>query len=397
MKEVTTALKRSRFAIACFYFMQGLVFASWASRIPNIKTALGVPDNHWGSILFAIPIGQFVTMQISGYCVDRFSSKKVMPIAAIAYGIGLIVLGFANSAWILTACLFFFGVFANFCNISINTQGVNIEKLYPHPIMASFHGAWSLAGFSGSAIAMLMLKLKLTPLEHFVIIAILTTLNCLINTKYLLADEVQLKKEKTIKAKLTFKEKINATITKLIPNKTILQLGIIAFFAMACEGAMFDWSGVYFEKIVHAPAKLILLGYSSFMLMMATGRFIGDRLVMRFGRKRLMQCNGILIFIGLMIAISFPTIIAAAIGFALVGLGVSTNVPNVYSVGGELKDMSPTVAIASISGISFLGFLIGPPMIGYISGALGLKYAYGVICLFGLTISFIVTKLKVLK
>lgn len=372
---------RVRFAVSSFYFFQGLCFASWASRIPDIKTALMLSDGAMGSILFALPAGQMCTMPISGYLVGKYGSKTIMHFALPLYSLAMILLSLCTSSWQLAGALFLFGVTGNFCNISVNTQGVNAERMYHKPIMASFHGAWSLAGFIGALIGLLMGALHFSPTPHFVIISALAFISTYSNIKYLVGDSVPKEKKKFFSK----------------PDALILQLGIIGFFAMSCEGAMFDWSGVYFKDIVGAKGAWISLGYACFMIMMAAGRFIGDKLVAKIGKRRIMQLNGIMIATGLLIAIVFPYVPTAALGFLLVGFGVSTNIPNVYSLVGEQSKMSPSAALAAISSISYLGFLLGPPVIGYISELLNLRISYALIAVFGLMISVMVTRLKVIK
>jgi MFS family permease len=165
---------------------------------------------------------------------------------------------------------------------------------------------------------------------------------------------------------------------------------------MAAEGTMFDWSGVYFKDVVEAPRSLIILGYASFMIMMATGRFFGDRIIAKVGRKKLLQTSGIFILTGLMISVLFPYIITATLGFIIVGLGVSSIIPTVYSTAARATKIAPGMALASVSGIGFFGFLMGPPLIGYIAELANLRYSFAVVALFGLCITMIVTKLKVM-
>ncbi len=139
-----------RLSVSTFYFLQGLVFASWACRIPDIKNALGLNDADLGSVLFAVPVGQMSAMALSGYLVGRCGSRRILIAASIFYPAVLVYLGMASSFWELAAGLFFFGVAANLTNISVNTQGVGVERLYQCSIMARFHGLWSLAGFFGA-------------------------------------------------------------------------------------------------------------------------------------------------------------------------------------------------------------------------------------------------------
>ena len=288
--------------------------------------------------------------------------------SATGYPLTLVFLGAVQHSWQLAAVLFVFGLFGNLFNISVNTQAVGVEALYKRPIMASFHGTWSLAGFSGAAIGTLAVSGSLAPLYHFALICSAVILALLVTRTYLLPTDAG-KSSQPIFAK---------------PDAAILKLGLIAFGSMVCEGTMFDWSGVYFQKVVMVPEQQITLGYVAFMSTMAGGRFIGDRLTARLGAKRMLQCSGLVIAVGLFTAVLFPTVIPATAGFLLVGIGVSSVVPLVYSSAGKSKTMLPGVALAAVSTIGFFGFLFGPPLIGFIAQAASLRVSFSVIACFGL-------------
>ncbi|MGR3809940.1 MFS transporter [Jiulongibacter sp. NS-SX5] len=373
---------RVRFAVSAFYFFQGLCFASWASRIPDIKSALMLSDGAMGSILFALPAGQMLTMPFSGYLASTYGSKKIMHFAPPMYALAMVLLSLATSPVQLAIALFIFGITGNISNIAINTQAVVAEKMYRRPIMASFHGSWSLAGFAGALIGLLMGVLQLSPMYHFMMVAVVAIGSTILNSHYLLADVSSPAEKKKFFTK---------------PDGFLLSLGVIGFFAMSCEGAMFDWSGVYFKDVLGATGGLVTLGYASFMIMMTSGRFVGNKVIAKFGQKRLMQINGALIAVGLLIAVVYPTIPTAVIGFLMVGFGVSTNIPIVFSMTGSHKGMPPSKALAAVSSISYLGFLLGPPMIGYISEVFNLRISYLLIAVFGVMISLLVSRMKVMK
>lgn len=267
------------------------------------------------------------------------------------------------------------------CNIAVNTQAVNADILYAKPMLSTFHGVWSSAGFVGAFTGLWMLKFNITPYYHFCMVGIVVCMLVIIFNKYLLLTP-------TNKAAASFKR-----IRK--PDGLLLQLGLIGFLCLSCEGCMFDWSGVYFKQIVKAEGSLISVGYASFMIMMATGRFMGDRLAQKFSRKRMVQVSGVLIFTGMMIAVIFPYLLTATIGFLIVGLGVSTIIPLLYSTLGKANlHVSKSIAIATVSSFSFLGFLMGPPLIGYIAQIAGLQYSFSTIAFAGLGISFLIGKVK---
>jgi len=374
---------RIRLAVALFYFGQGLGFASWASRIPTIKTALNLSEGQLGTILLMLPIGQLLTMPVSAALVNKFGSHKVLPWAAFLYAIVILFIGFSSNAWFLGASLLFFGITGNLCNISVNTQGVLAEDLYGRSIMSSFHGAWSLAGFTGALIGLLTINFHINTIGHFIGIIILLIANILLNKQFLVVETG---------AKAEKKEKV-----KFKPDSLIIQLGIIGFFSMATEGAMFDWSGVYFNDVVRAPEKLVPLGYASFMIMMALGRFVGDAVIGRLGRQRTLQISGCLMFSGMLISVLFPNLWVCTLAFMLVGIGVACNVPTVYSVTGKHKTIPAGVALAMVSSISYLGFLVGPPLIGYVAELFSLRYSFALFSLFGFLMFIMTSRLKVFK
>ena len=373
-------LNRIRLGVAMFYFSMGLCFATWASRIPTIKTALHLGEGALGTILFALPVGQLTMMFFSGKLVTRFGSHRILPFSIFMYAFSLTNLGLAQNAWQLGLGLFVFGIFANLTNISVNTQGVYTEGLFKRTIMSSFHGMWSLAGFIGALVGLGMLTIELNTYSHFLIVATIMFFLVAFNFKFL------------IKAKQSVFHQKKKIFRK--PDRSLTLLGIIGFCSMASEGVMFDWSGVYFKEIIKVPGALAVLGYTSFMIMMASGRFLGDGLINKFGRIRVMQISGIMISSGLFTAVFFPFLIPSTIAFMFVGLGVSTIVPTLYSIAGKHPTIPTGEALTAVSGVSFLGFLMGPPVIGYIAELSSLRFSFAFIGIFGFVIALMVPRIK---
>ncbi|PBQ31379.1 MFS transporter [Sphingobacteriaceae bacterium] len=377
------SLKATRLGLCLFFFSYGLCFASWASRIPDIKNLLQLSDGQLGAILLMLPAGQLIAMPFSGRLVARFGSNKTVVIGIILYALALINIGLVTYPWQLFLSLFVFGMFGNMANISANTQAIGVEKMIGKPIMISFHGLWSVAGFTGAMIGIFMMTHNVSLLGHFCSVAALVICLVLIGKPFLVRGRSELKQSK------------KSFFTK--PDPELIKLGTIGFCSMASEGAMFDWSGVYFQKVVSAPPGLIILGYAAFMSTMAGGRFFGDSLVKKIGAKNLLQLSGFFIAGGLIISITFPTLLFATLGFLIVGFGVSSVVPTVYSSAGKAQNISPSMALAAVSSISFLGFLCGPPLIGYVSQLSNLRYSFGVIALLGFCTTLMVGRAKLIK
>ena len=368
-----------RIAVSAFFFMAGLTFATWASRIPDIKTQLQLSDARLGAILFALPAGLMTSLLFAGWLVARFGSRKILISGALLYPAVLVILGLAGNTWQLAFVLFLFGLSANLVNIAMNTQAVAVESMYGRSVMASFHGLWSMAGFSGAAIGTLMVSAHLTPRVHFAIIFLSAGLLALFFYKFTIPNDTGSAEPQPFFVK---------------PDRYILNLGLIAFCSMLCEGAMADWSGVYFQNIVKAPKEFITFGYVAFTAAMATGRFIGDSMVSKLGIKKVLQLSAVLIAAGLVMSILFPYLATAVTGFLLVGLGVSSIVPLIYSLAGKSGTMPPGLALAAVSSVSFLGFLIGPPLIGFISEAAGLRLSFAIIAVIGLCPALLANRVK---
>lgn len=361
-----------RVAVSASFLLQGLVFSTWASRIPTIQQQLHLSESELGGVLLAIPVGLLASLPLSGWLVARYGSRYVLVAGVLLYAAILPLLGLAATTPQLLGLLVVFGLASNMANISVNTQAVGVEALYGRSILASFHGIWSLAGFVGASLGTLLIGLHIAPAVHFAGMAVAIWLGVLLMRPYLLpTDQPRLADQPLF----------------VLPDKELLLLGILAFCSLLAEGTMFDWSGVYFKKIVQAPPARVGLGFAAFMSMMATGRFIADWFTNRFGRTKTLQLSGLLTTAGLSLAVALPSLVTAGLGFMLVGLGVSSVVPLVYSAAGRSRTMPAGVALAAVSTVGFAGFLLGPPVIGLVAGLSSLRVSFALIAVMGLAVA----------
>jgi MFS family permease len=369
---------RSRASISGLFFLHGLVFSSWGVRIPAIQEVHGLSEAALGTVLLTLPIGSLVSMPLAAALTSRFGSKKVLMTAIILYAFLLVGVGYVKTMESFMALLVIFGLISNMVNISLNTQAVGVEKLYGRSIMASLHGLWSLAGFVGGGIGAAMISFEIVPVKHFFVIMLCVISGALICMPNLLPDE----------------PKDHDHVEKLFhfPDRSLFLLGAICFFSLICEGTMFDWSGVYFKKVILAKGGWIGAGYTAFMTTMAGTRFVADRLREKLGTQKILLLSGVLVFSGLLISICFPTLPFAIIGFLLVGSGVSSVVPLVLSQAGKTKTMPAPAAIAAVSTTGYFGFLLGPPLIGWIAGVSSLRVSFLVIAIMGLGIAWLSQK-----
>ena len=362
-------LLRKRIAVAAYYFVPGVVFASWASRIPDVKQMLHLSNGQLGSVLFAIPIGQLLMMAFSGVLVSKFGSKKMILLAEVLYALVLFSMGSSSTVFQLILSLVAFGMMANLMNIATNTQACLVEKMYGRNIMSSFHGLWSLGGFSGGIIGAVFAN-TLLPIEaHFATIIAMSLVIIAVGFRFLV-DDATAKAEEEDVPKFSFR-----TIDPIL-----FLLGLMGFAGMFCEGTVYDWSGVYFSSVVKPDEAFIRAGYVAGMGAMTLGRFMADGFVTKYGPARVLKvCGGL---------------IPATLGFLLVGFGISSSVPICYSIAGKLGTIKASIAITIVSSISFFGFLVGPPVIGWLAEVSGLRMAISIAACLGLMIAFVATKVS---
>ncbi|MCC8425628.1 MFS transporter [Mucilaginibacter sp. UR6-11] len=368
-----------RIANAVFFFLSGFGYASWASRIPTIKHQLHLNDAQLGGVLFAMPIGLLLTLPVTGSLLGKYSSRRIMFFGSLFFAMVLALIGLAANVWQLVLVLFCFGVSRNLFNISTNAQAVAVQALYDRSIMANFHGIWSMAGFAGAAAGYFMVYYNIGASYHLLGVSVLLV----VFSFWFIKDTI-------------YQQPVPQPQKKLftLPDKSLLTFSLICFASMACENTLYDWSGIYFDKVVQVPKATATEGFVVYMIAMTLGRFIGDAGVNRFGIKNLLRFSGIFIFCGLLLAVLLPYPATAITGFILVGLGVSCIVPMVFQMAGKSTTMSSGTALASISSIGYLGFLMVPPFVGFIAEAWGLRWSFGLIALLGALVIVLVNNIR---
>lgn len=371
-----------RIAVSALFFLTGFCFASWASRVSAIQQKLHLSEGLLGFVLIAPPIGSMISMFVAGRLVNKYGSRQVLMVAGLLYGGILPTLGLVDSLWQLFSCLILFGFCGNVANIAVNTQAVQVEAMYGRPIMASFHGLWSTAGLTGGFIGSRMAANGIVPYQHFLFIMVIMIIIVGISIRFVIPQD------------MSSGEKHEDQPLFVFPKGILLMLGIIAFCSMICEGTMFEWSSVYFRTVIGVNEAQAVQSLTAFMSTMALFRFLSDKLTIRLGATRMLQLSGLFTAGGLLIAVLMPYYNMAIVGFLLVGAGVSAVVPLVYSAAGRSKVLSPGMALASVSTIGYLGFLAGPPLIGFIAEATSLRISFFVIALMGTCIAIMSNKVK---
>jgi MFS family permease len=373
------SIHKSRIGIGILFLLCGLNFATWATRIPDFKQLLHLSDAALGTVLMGLPIGSLVSLPLAGWLIAKYNSKIICLIAICLYVVVIPLIGFSTSALALFAGLFLFGMSGDILNIAVNTQVISLEKKTSKIMMSSFHAIFSVGLMLGALLGGLVVTFHIGFKAHFYGIALLNLLLIPSFYFFLLPDESTAKKN----------EESKSYIFNL--GTYLIILACIAFCGMLCEGAMADWISLYFAEKIKSNSLPNTIGFTSFAAAMVIGRLAGDYLSNKFQVKKILVINGILVAVGMVITLVFPQLIIKVVGCFIIGLGISTIVPLIYSKAGTQTRIAPSIAIAGVSSIAYVGFLLGPVLIGYIADIINLQYALVLLIILGLVSSAIAT------
>jgi MFS family permease len=371
-----------RLVTSIYFFISGFGYSTWASRIPSVQQHLHLNEAQLGAVLLCMPVGLIITLPFTGKLLGHFESRIIMVVGAIVFNLLLGLPGFLANTLQLVLVLFCFGSARNLMNLSLNTQAVDVQALYSRSILTTMHGIWSLAGFAGAGLGYLMVLFNVSTRWHLLGVSLILVAVTIICFPYTLEKKPVPQEKKPVFS---------------LPDKQMMKFALICFGSMACENIMYDWSGIYFLKVIHSSKAASIGAYVIYMVMMTIGRFGGDKLVGAIGIKRLLFYSGWLIFSGLMVVVLLPYQIIASVGFAMVGLGVSCIVPLVFSMAGKVKNVNTGQSLAAVSTIGYLGFLLVPPMVGFIAQATNLRWSFAVIALMSTVIIFNVAAIPDIK
>jgi MFS family permease len=362
-------LRRARIAVLGYFFVLGAATATWAARLPAIKTSLHLSDAGLGLALFAVPAGSVLTLAMSGRIVDALGAARVMRIAGLLVAAALVTIGLGPATGdlpLLIAALVWYGAVAGLLDVSMNTCGARLEVGYGRPIMSSLHAGYSIAGLAGAGIGGIFAWLALGPLPTFAAVAVPLAVLVLLGARWVVLPPVTAQAARPGDPPRRSVRQISVVIWVL---------GLLALCGQFGEGAAGDWSAVYLHANLGSPAGLAACALAAFSVTMAAGRVAGDRLAARFGSVALVRGSGLLAGTGLAAGLLIGTPAAGIAGFALLGLGLAGIFPQLVSSAARLDPSRAGRNIGRIAAVAYLGLLGGPVAIGAAASGVGLRNA----------------------
>jgi MFS family permease len=342
-------------AVVSRFLVHGLVVSTWVSRIPAIRDSLGLSDGALGFSLLGSAVGSLAGIPLSGWLVGRFGSRRASTWTSAGFCLALILPAFTHNAAQLFLALFAFGAMAGADDVAMNSQAVSLEKQLGSPAMSRFHGMFSFGGIVGAGLGALIARYGIAAPVHITVAAALILAYSLANAPLL--HETRASGASLPKARFTLRDL----------SVPLLALSLIGFCIFLSEGAIADWTAVYLKQILHAGPGTASAGYAVFSAAMFVFRLAGDRITSRLGRVWTVRGGALLAATGLALTLLAPHPLWALPGLAMAGAGYSSIIPVVFAAGGRVSPANEGAGVATVSGLGYLGFLVGPPSIGAVA------------------------------
>jgi MFS family permease len=352
--------RRARFAAALFFALHGVAAGSWAGRIPWVKEVRHLNSAGLGLALMGAAIGGLASLPPAAYLISRFGSRAVTRAGGLLTAVSLPLVAFAPNLPAIFLALVLAGAVGGMLDVAMNAQGVVVQERYGRSIMSGLHGLWSIGGLIGSGAAGLAARADMDAPAHLLIVGVVIGLVSAVAGIWLTP------------APPPPAEKVFAR-----PDRALLLLGAVIFCGLFAEAAAADWSAVYLRTAAHAAPDVAAWAYAAFSLAMAAARLTGDRLVGRFGAARLVRAAALTGAAGLTLGLLVPVTAVIIIAFAVLGLGMATVVPLTFSAAGRTPGREPGTAVAAVATVGYGGWMLAPPVIGFVAQATSLTVALG--------------------
>jgi MFS family permease len=382
-------LRRQRAAVSLLFVTLGLLAGSWLARTPDVKARIGLEDSRWGVLGTLGSIGALSAILLSGVLINRFGTRRLLLVAAPLLLVAAPGLATSHSVAHLVLAILFWGAVTSLLQAPMNSAGVRVEQAYGRPIMSSLHAGFSLGTLSGALLSAAAVTAGVSPGLQLAGIGAALGLVFLVVLRWLPPDAPRHPADQ-----LPRPRKPGRRSSGFVFTLPIIVLAGIGFCSVIAESTSSQWAAIYVSEGLGAGAAAGALAYACFSGAMSIGRLSGDRVVHRLGRKRFLSLVPLVAVAGIVAAVAFGSVWAAFAGFVLVGVGLSAVTPTVYGTAGTLPGQDPAPAIATISLVTWPGFLAGPVIVGTLSGATSLRVALLVIGVAAAIVTLLAARLR---
>jgi MFS family permease len=373
-------VRRARYAVGATFAVNGMTFANLVPRYPEIVADLGLDNAAFGAAVAAWPLGALLSGLFAGVAVTRWSSKRVIVGASLAMSALLAGVGWASSWLALAAVFLCVGLVDALIDIANNAQGLWVQRRIGTSIITGLHGLWSVGAVIGGLIGSVFAGLGVPVRWHLLITGLVFAAVLLVASRFLLPGHEPRQPDATRQPEST-------------PRRPGVSAGVVVRLLLIClvglagaagEDAGNTWGALYLTGSLGTTAAVGGAVFVAMQTTMIIGRFAGDPLVTRFGPRGVSRVGGVLTVLGFVVVLAVPSVVAAVVGFAIVGLGIAVLIPLAMHAADELPGLPRGFGLAVSGWMMRVGFLLTPPLIGIVADQVGLRWAFVVPAVLGL-------------
>ncbi|WEO76346.1 MFS transporter [Cryobacterium sp. SO2] len=393
-------VRRARTAVAVLFFTNGALFANLIPRYPAIKADLGLSNAEFGLAIAAFPLGALIAGLAAGMLIRRFRSSRVAVVSTMLTAVGLILAGVAPGWAALALGIFLAGAMDSITDVAQNSHGLRVQRLYQRSILNSFHAVWSIGAVTGGLLGAAAAQLDVPRGTHLIVSAVTFSMFALVAYRSLLHGPEPVEPTEPPASAPTDPAAGSADVAAggaagTSPARSFGRLGkwlvLGALVVIAASGALVEdagstWSAIFLSDSLGTSALLAGFGFIALQGMQFIGRMLGDRFVDRFGQRAVARTGGAIVFLGMGTALAFPSVAGIIVGFGLAGFGVATLIPAAMHAADELPGFRTGTGLTIVAWLLRLGFLVSPPIVGFIADLSALRYGLLVVPLAGLLV-----------
>jgi predicted MFS family arabinose efflux permease len=363
-------------AVRLQFFVSGFMFATWGVHVPTVRAHYGLDEQTLALTMLAAGVGALCGLAFAGRWVGRWGPQRVALVTGVVAALALAAL-LASHAWmLLLATMGLFGAVGSIYDVAMNAGGSALEAASGRRLMSRFHALFSFGGMAGAAFGSALLRVQADPVLHLA----LTSAASVLAVGWATRPALPLAPQETHAAE-------SRTRGHARPRRVLWALGTLAAIGLVAEGAMYDWSVLYMQRELGSAPALAALAYASFSVAMGLARLVGDAARARWPANRLMTGSALLAAAGMAVALlgRHPGLALAC--FALVGLGLANVIPVLFAAASRLPGVPAAHGIAVVSSLGYLGFMAGPPVIGFIAQHRSLTAGLGMVVVFSVLLA----------
>ena len=351
----------ARWAIFAIFFLHGILVGSWTPHVPLAKDRLAVGPGVLGLALLAIAGGAVFAMPLAGALINRFGSARMVLFTGLLFGVAFFGPTLAPSLAVFVVSGIFLGAGIGSLDVSMNAHGIAVEKALKRPILSGLHGAFSIGAMAGAFAGAALIE-HFGPVIQVFIVSGFFLIALLVSVQFLLPTSV---------------DRGLGGAHFAWPTAATLVLGLLSFLALMVEGSVLDWAAIMMHERFLLDAGVAALAFGFYQAGMAASRFGGDWLRLQFGSVNVVVVSALLAAIGTGVALVAPTSWLTFLAFIVGGVGIGNVAPMLFAGGARLEPDAPGRGIAAVTSMGYAGFLVGPPLIGFVAQLSNLPIALG--------------------